>query len=280
MKSGTKKVALVTGGASGIGRSITERLLGDGFYVVIGDINQEAALAAAKQLDCDHVLLDVTDEDAWTRVMGRLESTYGGLDILVNNAGILGDSVNVSPEEATLESWRRVIHVNLDSVFLGCRAAIRVMRRTDRGGSIVNIASVASELATPFATAYGASKAGVAHLTKSVAQYCAQEGLGIRCNSIHPGNVHTAMHDARANEIASARGVDAEAILSRVGQSPLGGWVPASQIAAAVSYLVSDSAGYVTGVKLPVDGGTLGCDTFDTAAQATKIISPQGGERP
>jgi 3(or 17)beta-hydroxysteroid dehydrogenase len=262
MRTLSNKVAIVTGGASGLGRAIAARLVTDGAAVVITDVQAELAKQVATELGCDHLRQDVTDEARWDAVIDLVNEGHGGLDILVNNAGILGPALNISPEDTSFADWKKVMSVNVDGVFLGCRAGIRAMRKSGRGGSIINIASIAGERATPYATAYGASKATVGQLTRSVAQHCAQEQLNIRCNAVHPGNVYTPLHDRRAAEWAAARGVTVEEVLVEVERCPLGGWIPIEQIAAAVSYLASDEARYVTGTKLVVDGGTLGCDTF------------------
>ena len=260
------QVAVVTGGASGLGRASAARLIADGAAVTITDVDAVRGEATAAEIGAAFLVHDVTDEERWDEVMREVGTASGGVDILVNNAGMLGPSSGISPETTTYADWKRVMTVNADSVFLGCRAAIREMRRTGRGGSIVNIASVAGERSTPYATAYGASKSVVSHLTRSVAQHCIEEGLGIRCNSVHPGNVHTPLHDRRAAELAEAQGTTAAEILSGANKSPLGGWVPVEQIASAVAYLCGDDASYMTGTKFVVDGGLLVCDSLGSRA--------------
>jgi NAD(P)-dependent dehydrogenase (short-subunit alcohol dehydrogenase family) len=136
------------------------------------------------------------------------------------------------------------------------------MRRAG-GGSIVNISSVAGLLATPYATAYGASKATVRQLTKSVAQYCAQQKLNIRCNSVHPGDVITPLWERQAEEAARIRGVPVEEVYAEARRSkPMGEFTRPEDVAAAVAFLASDDARNITGIKLIVDGGTVNCDTF------------------
>jgi 3(or 17)beta-hydroxysteroid dehydrogenase len=250
------KVALVTGGASGLGRASAERLIADGATVVITDVRPDALAAAAAEIGADFRVQDVTDEAQWDAVVDDVVATHGRLDILVNSAGILGPSVGASPEHTKLSDWKKIFAVNVEGAFLGCRAALRVMRAAGTGGSIINFSSTASEGTTSYLTAYGASKAAIVHLSRSVAQYGGP--YQVRCNSLHPGNVLTPIHEQRAIELAAAQGVSPETILeAHAGSSVLGGWVPKEQVAAAVSYLASDDGRFVTGTKLIVDGGTL-----------------------
>ncbi|WP_129649578.1 SDR family oxidoreductase [Peristeroidobacter agariperforans] len=257
------KVALVTGGASGLGRAIAARLIADGARVVITDVQASVGEATATELKCDFILQDVTDEGSWRDAMQFLQKRHQGLHILVNNAGILGPGDRVSPESTSLEDWRRIFAVNVEGVFLGCRAAIPVIAGSG-GGSIVNISSIAGLLATPFATAYGASKAAVRQLTKSVAQHCVEKRLRIRCNSVHPNNVRTQMWERRAIECAHSRGVSIDVILKEdQAVVPMGDFTRPEDIAAAVSFLACEQdSRHITGAKLVVDGGTVHCDTY------------------
>ena len=199
--------------------------------------------------------------------MGRIEARFGRLNVLVNNAGILGRKDAFDPEKTQLADWKAIFAVNVEGVFLGCKAAIPAMRRAG-GGSIVNISSVAGLVATPYATAYGASKAAVRQLTKSVAQHCAQEKLNIRCNSVHPGNVRTPMLDRSIFEAARARGVPVETVAAeRKAIVPMGDFTLPEDIAAAVSFLVSDEARHITGTKIVVDGGIFHCDSYHMVAR-------------
>ena len=250
------KVALVTGGASGIGRGIAVRLAAEGAKVVITDIQAELGRDVASDHGLEFLEQDASDEKRWDEVIQEIEQSHGRLDILVNNAGILG-SVNNTPEATQLADWRRVYAVNVESVFLGCRAAIPAMRRAG-GGSIVNIASVTAHMATSMILPYGSSKAAVVQLTKSVAEYCAQRKLNIRCNSVHPGFIDTPAQLEGNEEIAKARGVTVEQVRGAlVARVPLGSIGGSDDIAAAVAYFASDDAKYVTGVKLLVDGGMI-----------------------
>lgn len=259
------KVALITGGASGLGKAIAQRLAAEGARVVITDVLSDVGKATALECGFKFLEQDVADEMQWPQVVHAVEEAYGRLDILVNNAGILGPKDAITPENTRFADWRRIFAVNVDSVFFGCRAAIPAMRRAG-GGSIVNMSSVAGLVASPYATAYGASKATVRHLTKSVAQHCAQEKLNIRCNSVHPGNVRTPMLEKSLQQSAQARGVPIEVVIAeRAALTPLGDLTLPEDIAAAVAFLVSDDARHITGEKMIVDGGIVSCETFSAS---------------
>ncbi len=248
------KVALVTGGTDGIGFVVAENMLREGVHaVVITGRNRERGMNACKQLGKRVLYLeqDVTDEAQWNEILNRIFTEFQHLDVLINNAGYAGTDDLQNPEELTLSEWRRIMAVNLDGVFLGCRAAIAVMK-TGLGGSIVNISSTAGMLATPTFVAYGAAKAGVAHLSKSVAIYCARKGYKVRCNSVHPSLINTSLSTQilhyYGGDLASAR----EGYIARV---PLGKLGTPQDVASAVIYLASDESQYVTGAQLVVGGG-------------------------
>jgi len=239
------KTALVTGAAAGIGRAIVDSFLNEGARVAVTDINQAglADLAARGALALPQ---DVTDEARWREVVDATVAAFGKLDILVNNAGI---GIIGHIEKATLADFRKTQAVNVESVFLGCREAVRVMKA--HGGSIVNISSVAGIIGDANSAAYCASKGAVRLLTKSVALHCARAGYGIRCNSVHPSFTETAMVDSF---IATARDPDRfrEGLRRAI---PLGRLGQVHEIAAAVLYLASDEASFTTGAELAVDGG-------------------------
>ncbi len=247
------KVALVTGGASGIGRASALRLAAEGARVVVSDRDTQGGPRVASELGggARFVSHDVRDEGAWRRALEETVAAFGRLDVLVNVAGILGEPTGQDPEHATLEEFRRINQVNLEGTFLGCKTAIPVMRAS--GGSIVNISSVAGILGTPMLAAYGAGKAGVRQITKSVAVYCAQQGDHIRCNSIHPGLIETAMIEG---VLRSTGGDDLEAARAAYrGRIPLGVFGSPEDVAHGVVYLASDESRYVTGAELVIDGG-------------------------
>lgn len=256
-----EKVALITGGASGLGKAIAKTLVSEGAKVVITDIQTDLGHITADELTCHFIQQDVTDEQQWNDIVEQVETAHGGLHILINNAGIVGPQDATNPENTRFEDWKKIQTINVDGVFLGCRAAIPVIRRAG-GGSIINISSVAALTAMSCAVAYGMSKAAVRHLTKSVAQHCAETNSNIRCNSIHPGDVLTPLMHQLHKEAARKHGVSVEEVLAH-GKSliPLGDFVSPEDIANAVLYLVSDKARNITGTKLVVDGGYVSCMT-------------------
>jgi 3(or 17)beta-hydroxysteroid dehydrogenase len=255
------RTALITGGASGLGLAIAARLADEGANVVITDIQEGLGRSTAAALGITFLAQDVTSEEQWPAVLGQVQHRFGQLDILVNNAGIAGAADRVSPESTRLADWKQIFSVNVDSVFLGCRAGIAAMRRG--GGSIVNMSSIAALLATPDSTAYGAAKAAVRQLTKSVAQYCAAESLSIRCNSVHPGEVRTPLWESYVAETARARGITPDEIVTAArARVPLGDMPQPADIAAGVAFLCSPDARFITGSELIVDGGLIHCDTF------------------
>lgn len=248
------KVALVTGGANGLGQAIAALLVAEGATTLISDL-VPSGQKAAEQMGAVFIRQDVASEQQWQQVIGQIQRDYGRLDILVNNAGISGSLANADPETTSLADWQKIQEVNAQGVFLGCKHAIPLMR-VGGGGSIVNMSSIAALVSTPFITAYGASKAAVRQLTKSVASHCAVNGYRIRCNSVHPGQITTPMHNNAVREMAELQGVGEEearnAFLSRI---PYGEFGEPDDIAYAVLYLVSDESKHVTGIQLVVDGG-------------------------
>lgn len=256
-----RQVALVTGGASGIGKAIAQRLAVEGATVVIGDVQRELGKATAAAGGFTYLEQDVCDEAQWTGIVEAVERRFGRLNILVNNAGVLG-SRDTTPETASLLDWRKVFAVNVEGIFLGCRAAIPAMRKAG-AGSIVNISSMADRLALPRDMAYGASKAAVRHMTKTVAQHCAELKLNVRCNSVHPGVVDTPLNQPSMEATARRRGVSVDQIAEEYTSCiPLGDFTRVEDIAAAVAFLASADARHVTGSALRVDGGFVHCNTY------------------
>jgi NAD(P)-dependent dehydrogenase (short-subunit alcohol dehydrogenase family) len=251
------KVVLVTGAARGIGRAIVAACVREGARVILTDIRDDdgrmAAAAIAGTVRYRH--LDVTSESDWADAMADVRATERRLDVLVNNAGITGFEhgwVAHDPEHATLEAWHAVHRVNLDGVFLGCRAAIRAMRPFGTG-SIINMSSRSGLVGIPAAAAYASSKAAVRNHTKSVALYCAEQGLRISCNSIHPAAVMMPMW-----ELMLGDGPDrAEREAAIVRDTPLRRFGTVEEVAHLAVYLASDESGYCTGAEFTVDGGLL-----------------------
>jgi len=252
-----EKVALVTGGASGLGAAIIRRLVSEGAKVTITDRQADAGRALGQELGCDFLEQDVTDEKRWEAVIAQVEKRHGALHILVNNAGIEGPLDIADPESTRLSDWQAIQRVNVEGVFLGCRAAIPALRRAG-GGAIINLSSDAGLVATPDGVAYGASKAAVRHLTTSVALHCARNGSRIRCNSVHPGVILTPMVHRIIRDLAKKRGVPVEQVLQEFkAEIPQGEFQEPEDIAHAVLFLASDEARHITGLAMVVDGGCL-----------------------
>jgi 3(or 17)beta-hydroxysteroid dehydrogenase len=248
------KIALVTGGAGGIGAATVRALHREGAHVTIGDV-VEPSKALLAETKADFVHLDVATEESWKQAVASVVAKHGTIDVLVNAAGIEGDLSQGSPESTTFAEWRRVLGVNLDGTFLGCREVLPVMKRAGRG-SIVNISSMMSFLATANSTSYGVSKAGVMQLTKSVALHGALDGNRIRCNSVHPGIIATRMIDSINAYAARASNSSVEdvtrALVSRI---PFGEPGQPEEVASLILFLASDESQYVTGSEFSVDGG-------------------------
>jgi len=247
------KTALVTGAAQGLGAAIAALLAAEGARVLLTDINadgaakQAAAINARASGRADSLHHDVASEPDWATVIAETERRFGRLDILVNNAGI-GAMGNV--EQISLDAWRHVHAVDLDSVFLGCKHAIPLMAASG-GGSIINISSISGIIAGHNMAAYNSAKAAVRHLSKSVALHCARARNGIRCNSVHPAFTDTPILDG----LVGPDGDRATALGKLARQIPLGKLGCPDDVAYAVLYLASDESGFVTGTELVIDGG-------------------------
>ncbi len=247
------KVALVTGGASGLGFAIASRLATEGATTIITDIQPELGKSKADEVGASFYLHDVSDENQWKRVLGDIKKIHGRLDILVNNAGISGQQHGADPVTTTLEEWQSIQKINSDSVFLGCKYAVEFMQENG-GGSIINLSSIAALVATPFLTAYGASKAAVRQLTMSVAMHCA--GSGVRCNSVHPGQIKTSMLDNLFANAARDLNVPVEEVEKGfLEKIPIGEFGEPDDIASMILFLASDEAKHITGAQFVVDGG-------------------------
>jgi Dehydrogenases with different specificities (related to short-chain alcohol dehydrogenases) len=253
------KVALVTGGASGIGEATVELFAREGASVVITDIDElrgpERGQACCKSRGAGAIFLeqDVTSEERWIEVVAEIAKRYGRLDIMVSNAGI-GIAVP-SIVDMTLADWRKQNAINLDGVFLSVKHCLPLMRKTG-GGSIVMMSSLAGLRGSPGLSAYSATKGGVRLFAKSIAMECAAAGDGIRVNSVHPGIIDTPIWGKIPTGAAGAgqnAPIDPEERARVV--TPLGRAGHAAEIASGVLYLVSDASRYVTGSELVIDGG-------------------------
>lgn len=251
----SRKTALVTGAARGIGAAIAQAFADEGAQVIVTDIDVDGGLLAAGSIGGRFVRLDVACEADWAKIA----SQFPKMDVVVNNAGITGFEGPFEgappahdPENAQLADWHKVHAVNLDGTFLGCRYAIRAMR-ANGAGSIINISSRSGLVGIPMAAAYASSKAAIRNHTKSVALYCAGQGLNIRCNSIHPAAVMTPMWEPMLGNGPDRK--DREAAL--VKETPMQRFGRAEEVAALAVLLASDEATYMTGAELNIDGGIL-----------------------
>ena len=249
------RVALVTGGASGIGRGCAEKLAAEGAFAVITDLQDAKGAEAVAAIEAaggkaEYLHHDVTDEAAWEGVIARVRKRHGRLDILVNNAGI---AVNAPVTTMNLADWRRQTAVNLDGVFLGTKHGIPLMREGG-GGSIVNMSSVAGLKGSPGLAGYCATKGGVRLFTKAVAMECATAKDGIRVNSVHPGIIETPIW---LTVVPAAAGSNEPPDLDALSTMavPLGVKGYPEDIANGVLWLACDDSRYVTGAELVIDGG-------------------------
>jgi len=240
------KTAVVTGAASGIGAASARRCVAEGAQVLLTDLNQEAGRALAEELGSSALFMhqDVSSPDDWNSLQALLRERFGRLDVLVNNAGIL---IPGNLEQATLDEWQRIMQVNATSTFLGCQCALRMMK-AHTGGSIVNISSIAALAGHGDYLAYSASKGAVAALTRSVAVHCRREKYRIRCNSLHPDGVLTAMTRASYPER-----MDPEKLT--IDHDPMHRMCRPEDVANAVLWLASDESRAVNGMELRVDSG-------------------------
>lgn len=250
------KIALITGGASGLGKAAAELFVEEGGRVMIADINASMGQTVAESLGeaAAFVRLDVTSEQSWIDALAAAKARFGGLHVLVQSAGI---AITAAVTETSLEDWRRVHAIDLDGVFLGCKHGVPLIAETiaDPGqgsvsGSIVNISSIAGVIAGHNMAAYNSAKAGVRHLSKSVALHCARQGFAIRCNSIHPTFIDTPI----LNDITGKLGRD-EGLTKLGRQVPMGRVGRPREVAYAILFLACDESSYTTGSELFTDGG-------------------------
>ena len=253
MKRVKNKVAIVTGGASGLGKSSAKLLAREGAKIVVSDIDEEGGKKVVQQIKEDggeaiFIKQDVAKEDEWKNVIETTLKTFGKLHILANSAGIgLGGTV----EEVTLEDWKNLIDINLNGTFLGTKYGIKGMRKTDEGGSIINFSSIEGLIGDPNLPAYNASKGGVTIFTKSAALHCTKQGYGIRINSIHPAYIWTPM----VENFLKAQGDVEEGKKQLESLHPIGHLGEPDDIGYGVVYLASDESKFMTGSELVIDGG-------------------------
>jgi NAD(P)-dependent dehydrogenase (short-subunit alcohol dehydrogenase family) len=258
------KIALVTGGASGIGAACAETLAREGAAVVVSDIDDAGGGALVAQIEAAgnkaiYLHHDVTDEAQWRQIVGEIERRYARLDILVANAGI--GIMTTSIVEMSLADWRRQTAINLDGVFLSVKHGLPLMRQSG-GGSIVMTSSIAGLRGSATLAGYCATKGGVRLFAKAIAMECASRGDNIRVNSVHPGIIDTPIWGKIRPDLGTATGGrNAPAIdIEEYGRrgAPLGRVGKPRDIANGVLFLCSDASSYITGTELVIDGGITG----------------------
>ncbi|MFC0202857.1 SDR family NAD(P)-dependent oxidoreductase [Novosphingobium soli] len=244
------KIALVTGAgnARGLGAATAHRFAEEGAFVYVTDLDAQGAEAVASAIvdaggQAEALAQDVTSEASWDALFAAIEKGHGRLDVLVNNAGI---AILKPLEQLTAADWERQNKVNLDSVFYGTQRAVALMRKVGQGGSIVNLSSIAGLVGVTMCGAYAAAKSGVRLFSKVVAMECAAQN--IRCNSVHPGMIETAMQDV-------ARSDNPEGFKQIVSGIPMQRMGTPRDIANMNLFLASDEANYITGCEFVVDGG-------------------------
>jgi 3(or 17)beta-hydroxysteroid dehydrogenase len=225
------KVAIITGGASGLGKADAQVLLREGGQVIITDVDERAGQATAQELGCLFLRHDVTQEQDWRAVMARVQEQFGRLDVLVNNAGIVKP---MDIEATTLDYYRLTQAVHSEGTFLGCKYAIEAMR--EHGGSIINMSSLTAIRGFPLVPSYAAAKGAVLALTHTVAVHCRDKGYAIRCNAVLPGLIATPL---ALSVVESAEGV---------GQP--------EDVANLVLFLASDDAKHISGAQMVVDNAS------------------------
>ncbi len=247
------KVAIITGGASGLGKSSAILLAREGAKIVITDLDEENGNEVVQQIkenggEAIFIRQDVSKEEEWASIIDTTLKTYGKLHVLANAAGI---GVGGNVEEVTLAEWKKLLSINLDGTFLGTQYAIKAMRKTGEGGSIINFSSIEGLIGDPNLPAYNASKGGVTLFTKSAALHCAKQGYGIRVNSIHPAYIWTPM----VENLLKAQGDVAEGRKQLDSLHPIGHMGEPDDIGYGVVYLASDESKFMTGSELVIDGG-------------------------
>jgi NAD(P)-dependent dehydrogenase (short-subunit alcohol dehydrogenase family) len=249
----TGKVALISGGAEGIGGTLGRMIVAEGGGVMLGDLQLGKAQALAAELgpNADAVQLDVRDLGQWEAAVSATVKRFGKLTTLCNIAGISepGNTVDVE-----LDSWHRHIDINLTGTFYGCRAAIPALASSDEAATIVNVGSMLAHRASGTMAAYCASKAGVTHLTRTVALDCAARGLNIRANTVHPGAIRTPMYE-RYVQAGGPEMVDAiETVMASA--HPMGRVGTPEEVARAILFLSCEDSSFTSGTDLNIDGAS------------------------
>ena len=251
------KVALITGGACGIGGGHSELFAKEGAKVVVTTrkkVDEGTALAEGIKKQGGEAIflrLDTTSEDDWKKVLGEVIKKYGKLNVLVNNAGV---SLAKTIEETSLDEWNWIMNINATGVFLGCKYGIEVMKKNGEPCSIVNISSIDAMVGEAELPAYCASKGAVRSFTKAIALSCAEAGYNIRVNSVHPGYIHTELTEKEAQD----SGMTPAQYFEKVGKMhPIGHIGKPADIAYVSLFLASDESNWITGSEFVADGGYI-----------------------
>lgn len=250
------KIAIITGAAKGIGAATAKLFAEEGCKVLITDILDESGEKLSKETpNSKYFHLDVSNEEEWNACFEYCIKCFGKIDILFNNAGIMGTSEKFGPqdpENASFESWKAIHDINLNSVFYGCKLAIKHMK--DHGGSIINMSSRSGIVGIPNSAAYSSSKAAIRNFTKSVALYCANKNYNIRCNSIHPAAIKTDIWSHMLGDTSEERQNAIDSIAAGVPLKRMGNPIDVANLAL---YLASDESSFMTGSEIIIDGGIL-----------------------
>ncbi len=242
------KVIVVTGAATGLGLADARALVAEGARVIMTDIDVDKGAEEARDLDATFFAQDVSKESSWLELMTLVRDKFGRLDGLVNNAGI---APIAHIEEVTTESWRQVLGIHLDGTLWGCQGAIKLMKENG-GGSIVNMSSTAALIGIGSYLAYSAAKGGIRSMTKSIAIHCRQKKLNIRCNSVHPGSINTAMvqhalKELIGKDLLAEENPEKTRIEMGIGEP--------QDVAHMIVYLLSDESKHVNGAEMVIDNG-------------------------
>lgn len=258
------KIVLITGSISGIGLASAKLALNENAAHVILSSHTELITAEMAPLlgdNCEFIRLDVRSEKDWEEAIAMIESKYGRLDVLVNNAGITGvklKSPALGLEETTLESWKEVLGVNLDGIFLGCRSAMKLMSKSGLA-SIVNVGSRSGLSGRHDRIAYASSKAALLTLTKSIAMYAASKNYNVRCNLVSPSTILTPIWDPLLEEKEKGIFELPEKYIEKIPMKRFG---KPEEVAKAILFLASDDSTYITGTEIIVDGGSSASDSL------------------
>ena len=246
------KTALITGGTAGIGAATVQRLSSEGARVIFTGSNEARAEEICRETGALFHKHSVQDAEGWEALMDRVSSEFGRLDVAFANAGT--EAGDASVEDISLEAWNRIISINLTGVMLTCQWAVRAMRANPGGpaGSIILNSSMNAYIAMGNYVTYSTTKGALIALAKSTAMHCANQGLPIRCNSIHPGVVETAM----ITDIINGTPDPAATRATYEGMAPLKRMATVKEIAGLVAYLASDEAAFITGADYKIDGAS------------------------